>query len=56
MLTAMGSVYFQTIATGEGMLYSKGEVKNFVESAGFSVSVKEDLPFDHTLVIGTKLN
>jgi hypothetical protein len=54
MLTAMGSVYFQTIATGEGMLYSKKEVKSFVEKAGFSVTIKEGLSFDHTLVIGTK--
>ena len=54
MLTSLGSVYFQSIATGEGMLYSKQEVSDFLKKAGFSTDLHENLPFDHSLVVGTK--
>jgi len=52
--TALGSVYFQTIATGEAMIYSKSEVSDFLKRAGFKKTKEVSLPLDHTLCIGTK--
>ena len=52
--SALGSVYFQTVATGEGMIYSKKETESFLLKAGFKIVDIINLPLDHTLIIGEK--
>lgn len=55
MSTALGSPYFQAIATGEGMLYSWQDYQNWFDAAGFSHFERtEDLPLDHGVFIATK--
>lgn len=51
---ALGSVYFMTIATGEGMLYSWSEQESFLKKAGFQIESRQSLPGDHGLLIGVK--
>jgi ubiquinone/menaquinone biosynthesis C-methylase UbiE len=52
--SALGSVYFQTVATGEGMIYSKKDTESFLLRAGFKIVDIINLPLDHTLIIGEK--
>lgn len=53
--TALGSPYFQAIATGEGMLYSWADYEQQMKSIGFSrVERIEDMPLSHGVLIGTK--
>ncbi len=52
--TALGSPYFLSIATGEGMLYSWAEYESFLRHAGFSQTRRFQLPHDHGVLIGTK--
>ncbi len=53
--TALGSPYFLTIATGEGMLYSWADYEEAMRQAGFlSVERVENLPLNHGVIIGTK--
>ncbi|MCE9612986.1 MAG: methyltransferase domain-containing protein [Lentisphaerae bacterium] len=53
--TALGSPYFLTIATGEGMLYSWLDFQGWFKDAGFaSVRRVTGLPQDHSLLIATK--
>ena len=51
---AMGSPYFLTLATGEGMLYSTNEYIAWMKEAGFRSVKKSRLPRDHYVIIGTK--
>jgi SAM-dependent methyltransferase len=52
---AMGSPYFLTLATGEGMLYTWHEYKEWMRDAGFRSIKNRALPRDHGLIIGTKV-
>lgn len=53
--TALGSLYFLTIATGKGMLYSWCDYEKWMHLAGFSeVKRIEKLPMDHGVFIGIK--
>lgn len=53
--TALGSPYFQAIATGEGMLYSWADYRTWLEAAGFSTIQRYDqLPLNHGILIGRK--
>jgi methyltransferase len=53
--TALGSPYFLSIATGEGMLYSWKDYESWLEKIGFSrIDRIEGLPLDHGLLIATK--
>lgn len=51
---ALGSPYFLTLATGEGMLYTWKEYKAWMKDAGFSTVKTQQLPRDHGVVIGIK--
>ncbi|UCH92137.1 MAG: methyltransferase domain-containing protein [Candidatus Aminicenantes bacterium] len=51
---ALGSPYFQTIATGEGMIYPKKEFKRFLKAAGYKKIRKIELPINHCLITGIK--
>jgi len=53
--TALGSPYFQAIATGEGMLYSWQDYENWLRAAGFRTFERiTDLPMDHGVFVATK--
>jgi len=51
---AMGSPYFLTLATGEGMLYTWGEYVRWMKESGFDQVTTQVLPRDHGLIIGRK--
>lgn len=51
---AVGSPYFLTIATGEGMLYTWAEYERWMKNAGFCDIERVRLARDHGAVIGTK--
>jgi len=51
---AMGSPYFLTLATGEGMLYTWREYEQWMKDAGFASVTARRLPRDHGLIIGRK--
>jgi cyclopropane fatty-acyl-phospholipid synthase-like methyltransferase len=52
---AMGSPYFLTLATGEGMLYTWQEYSHWMRDAGFRSIESRALPRDHGLIIGRKI-
>ena len=52
--TALGSPYFLSIATGEGMLYSWKEYERCLADAGFAQTQRQSLPRDHGLLVGIK--
>lgn len=53
--TALGSPYFLTIATGEGMLYGGLDYESWFHEAGFKAfSRLSDFPIHHSLFVGTK--
>lgn len=54
MTTALGSPYFLSIATGEGMLYTWKEYESFLSAAGFRQTKRLELPKDHGVLIGIK--
>ncbi|WGS87159.1 methyltransferase [Methylomonas sp. UP202] len=54
IVTALGSPYFLTIATGEGMLYSWSDYENLLIEAGFHDISKQILPKEHGVIIGCK--
>ena len=54
LTAAIGSPYFLTLATGEGMLYTWKEYENWMREAGFSNVSRQALPRDHGIIIGTK--
>lgn len=51
---ALGSPYFLTLATGEGMLYTWNEYETWMKEAGFATVKKQELPRDHGVIIGIK--
>jgi ubiquinone/menaquinone biosynthesis C-methylase UbiE len=51
---ALGSPYFLTLATGEGMLYTWNEYAQWMRAAGFARVVRRALIRDHGLIIGIK--
>jgi predicted O-methyltransferase YrrM len=54
LVTALGSPYFLTIASGEGMMYSWQEYEGFLASAGFRQTERLALPKDHGVLVGTR--
>lgn len=54
LTAAMGSPYFLTLATSEGMMYTWQEYKDWMISAGFDQVDCQILPADHGVIIGTK--
>ena len=54
MATALGSPYFLTIATGEGMVYPVNEFERFLSDAGFKQTKRLALPRNHFALIGIK--
>jgi len=51
---ALGSPYFLTLATGEGMLYTWSEYESWLKSAGFVHVTHNTLPRDHGVIVGFK--
>jgi L-tyrosine C(3)-methyltransferase len=51
---ALGSPYFLTIATGEGMMYSWKEYERFLSDAGFRQTQRLKLPREHGALLGIK--
>ena len=51
---ALGSPYFLTLATGEGMLYTWQEYEIWMKEVGFTTVKKKELPRDHGVIIGIK--
>lgn len=54
LTAALGSPYFLTIATGEGMLYTWAEYEKWMRESGFSEVNTIQLPQDHGVIIGIK--
>ncbi len=54
MSAALGSPYFLTTATGEGMMYSWKEHESTLAAAGFRQTERHVLPKDHGLLVGVK--
>ena len=50
----MGSPYFLTLATGEGMLYTWREYEQWMREAGFETVKVQRLIRDHGAIIGVK--
>lgn len=51
---ALGSPYFLTLATGEGMLYTWSEYELWMKQIGFKEVKKRELVLDHGVIIGIK--
>lgn len=52
---SFGSLYFLTIATGEGMLYPWADYESWLHEAGFKKILRfGDMPLDHGLLVGIK--
>jgi ubiquinone/menaquinone biosynthesis C-methylase UbiE len=52
---ALGSPYFLSIATGEGMLYAWQDYEKVLHAAGFKkIQRYENLPFTHGILVGIK--
>lgn len=54
MSAALGSPYFLTTATGEGMMYSWREHESNLAAAGFKQTERLELPKDHGVLVGIK--
>jgi hypothetical protein len=54
LAAALGSPYFLTLATGEGMLYTWSEYESWMREAGFTKVQRQILPRDHGVIRGTK--
>lgn len=53
--TALGSPYFLTLATGEGMLHAWKDYEGAMAEAGFTHITRVDhLPLNHGLIVGNK--
>lgn len=54
--TALGSPYFLTIATGEGMLHPWKDYETVLREAGFTETLRleKGLPIDHGVLVGIK--
>lgn len=55
LTSAMGSPYFLSLATSEGMLYTWKEYQHWLIEAGFSNLETIVLPKDHGVIIGEKV-
>ena len=56
LLTALGSPYFQAIATGQGMVYPRTDYAAWLKTAGFSLRGRViPLPFEHGVLVGRKI-
>jgi SAM-dependent methyltransferase len=51
---AVGSPYFLTLATGEGMLYTWNEYEQWMKQSGFKTVSRTVLPRDHGIIQGVK--
>lgn len=51
---ALGSPYFLSIATGQGMLYAWSDYEGFLAEAGFRQVVRKELPASHGVLVGIK--
>jgi hypothetical protein len=51
---ALGSPYFLTLATGEGMLYTWSEYEKWMKEAGFKTVIRRKLIRDHGIIMGIK--
>lgn len=54
LAAALGSPYFLTLATGEGMLYTWSEYETWMRETGFTNVQRQVLPRDHGVIRGTK--
>jgi hypothetical protein len=54
MACTLGSPYFISIATGEGMLYSWADYESCLRNAGFKQAERHELPRNHGLLVGVK--
>lgn len=54
LTVALGSPYFLSIATGEGMLYTWNEYKTWLQEVGFTNFRIQKLPSTHGVIIATK--
>lgn len=52
--SALGSLYFQCVATGEGRLYTQKEFVRMIEAAGFKLEKTQKLPQAHYLWTAVK--
>ncbi len=50
----MGSPYFLTLATGEGMLYTWNDYEEWFRKAGFTSIRTQKLPLNHGVITGIK--
>jgi hypothetical protein len=50
----MGSPYFLTLATGEGMLYTWSEYEAWMRAAGFGRVLRRTFVRNHGAIIGIK--
>lgn len=51
---ALGSAYFLTVATGEGMIYPSVDYIDWLKASGFSQIKRIDLPYDQVCLVATK--
>lgn len=51
---ALGSVYFMTIATGQGRIHTWKEYETCLQEAGFTSFQRITVGYDHGILIGTK--
>ncbi len=54
LVNALGSPYFQAIATGEGMLYCGKDIRSWLRKAGFTKVKAINLPWEHMVYEATK--
>jgi hypothetical protein len=54
MSAALGSPYFISIATGEGMIYRQEEFAGFLTAAGFRLVERHRLANDHVALVGLR--
>jgi SAM-dependent methyltransferase len=54
LVNALGSPYFQAIATGEGMMYAGSDYEAWLHAAGFAKISRLSLPLEHALFIAEK--
>jgi precorrin-6B methylase 2 len=54
LTAAIGSPYFLTVATGEGMLYTWSEYETWMKEVGFRDIKRQELPKDHGVIMGRK--
>jgi hypothetical protein len=54
LLNALGSPYFQAIASGEGMVYCDKDIRSWLKEAGFARVRRVSLPFEHGLFVAEK--